>query len=686
VTITRKEVAMRRTAAALALLLAATAWILATPPAMAAPTTYYVDATAGNDSNSGTSTSAPWRSLQKVNGTTFQPGDVIQFRAGAVWNGQLWPKGSGTSAAPIKIDRYGDGPKPLINGGGNIQGTVYLRDQPHWEIRSLEVTNTKASRDYLVGIKVHNTTRGRLDGVTIADNTVHDVKGYQSGYYGQNGGIAVVADADKSYWKGVRIENNTVYNVDRIGIFVGPTVQEGLVAGPWQAYAHTDDVVIQNNTIDNSGGDGILNFVTSNVVVQHNVVSNSGGRVHNEDSVHTGYVNSASAGIWSAVSTNTLIQYNEVYNDISIKDGQGYDIDLGSRSTYLQYNYSHNNRGGFVLICEIAEQGVDINNARIRFNISQNDKSGVFTLCGDYTKGPDHLDINNNTIYLGPASTANVMRRYNGDTAYGRAYIYNNIFYTLGNNPYLRLTDTVFDYNSFYGRHHAREPQGGHRLTSDPRLVAPGSGYLGRGTVDGYKLATGSPALAGGTDTGVLGDRDYWGNPVGSGTPNIGAYNGAGVSPGDVNLAFNATVTSSSSVECCSFLRPNLVDGSRNSISQESAGFSSATGILNQHEEWVAVEFAERKTFSSVVLYPRNDPGHVGRGFPQHFYIQVWDGQKWLTRKEVTGGGSPSTPQTYSWGHTDTTHGVRILIDKADGLQNTSDGYVLQLAELEVRP
>jgi hypothetical protein len=654
---------------------------------MAAPMTYYVDADSGNDSNSGTSPSMPWRSLGKVNATTFQPGDAILFHAGSVWNGQLWPKGSGTSEAPIKIDRYGaDRRKPLINGRGNTVGTVYLLNQPHWQIRNLEVTNTQTARNFLVGIKVHNTTGGRLDGVTIAGNIVRDVNGFQSGYYGQNGGIAVVADAPKSYWKGVRIENNTVYRVDRIGIFVGPTVQEGSVAGPWQAYAHTEDVVIQNNTIDDSGGDGILNFVTSNVVVQHNVVSNSGGRVINQDTFYPAYVNTASAGIWSAVSDNTLIQFNEVYNDTSVKDGQGYDIDLGSHSTYLQYNYSHNNRGGFVLICEIAEQGVDINDARIRFNISQNDKSGVFTLCGDYTKGPDHLDINNNTIYLGPGSTANVMRRYNGDTAYGRAYVYNNIFYTLGTNPYLALPNTVFDYNTFYGKHNASEPRGGHRLTSDPRLVAPGSGYLGRDTVDGYKLATGSPALASGTNTGVLGDRDYWGNPVGPGTPNQGAYNGPAVAAGDVNLAFNATVTSSSAVECCSFLRPNLVDGSRNSIPQESGGFSSAVGITSQHEEWVAVQFAERKSFSSVVLYPRNDPENVGRGFPQHFYIQVWDGQNWLTRKEVTNGGSPSTPQTYSWGHTDTTQRVRILTDPTDGLQNTSEGYVLQLAELEVRP
>lgn len=678
---------MKRTAVLLALLLTATAWILAAPPAMAAPTTYYLDATGGNDSNTGTSPSSAWRSLQKVNATTFQPGDAILLRAGAVWNGQLWPKGSGTSAARIRLDRYGDGAKPMVNGGGNIQGTVYLRDQPYWEIRNLEVTNNKGTtaRDMYVGIKAHNTTGGPLNGITIAGNTIHDIRGLQSGFYGQNGGIAVVADPNNSYWNGVRVENNTIYAVDRIGIFVGPAIQINGAAF-WQSLPHTNDVVIQNNTVDDSGGDGILNFITSNVTVQHNVVSNSGGRVHNRDSDHTGYVNTASAGIWSAVSTNTLIQFNEVYNDISVFDGQGYDIDLGSRSTYVQYNYSHNNVGGFILICEIADQGVDINDARVRFNISQNDKSGVITLCGDYSKGPDRIDINNNTIYLGPASSANVMRRYNGDTAFGEAFIYNNIVYTLGANPWMKLPATVFDYNTFYGAHHATEPKGGHQLTTDPGLVAPGSGYIGRGTVDGYKLAVGSPSLSSGTNTGVLGDRDFFGNAVGSGAPSRGAYNGPGVAAGAVNHAFNGKVTSFSSVECCSFFRPNLVDGSRNSIPQESGGFSSAVGNFSQHSEWVAVQFPERRTFSSFVLYPRNDPGFVGRGFPQHFHLQVWDGTQWLTRRTVTGGGSPTGPQTYSWGFSDTTDRIRILTDPADGLPLTSEGYLLQLAELEVRP
>ena len=71
-------------------------------------TTYYVDANNGNDANSGTSPEQAWKSLTKVTATTFQPGDEILLKSGCVWNGEwLWPKGSGTEQAPIRIDKYG---------------------------------------------------------------------------------------------------------------------------------------------------------------------------------------------------------------------------------------------------------------------------------------------------------------------------------------------------------------------------------------------------------------------------------------------------------------------------------------------------------------------------------------------------------------------------------------------------
>src|SRR5262245_52091454 len=75
---------------------------------------FYVDSAAGDDARSGISPDSAWKSLAKINATVFSPGDKILFKSGSSWTGQLWPKGSGREGAPITIDKYGDGPKPMI--------------------------------------------------------------------------------------------------------------------------------------------------------------------------------------------------------------------------------------------------------------------------------------------------------------------------------------------------------------------------------------------------------------------------------------------------------------------------------------------------------------------------------------------------------------------------------------------
>jgi hypothetical protein len=91
-------------------------------PAMAAPTQFYVDNTSGSDSNSGTSSTGPWKSLAKVSGTTFQAGDVINFKRGSVWSGNLEVRNSGTSTASITYQAYGTGTAPQIKNAGVSYG------------------------------------------------------------------------------------------------------------------------------------------------------------------------------------------------------------------------------------------------------------------------------------------------------------------------------------------------------------------------------------------------------------------------------------------------------------------------------------------------------------------------------------------------------------------------------------
>lgn len=130
----RKTSTVRRTAILLAFALFGAVPL---PAGAEAATTYYVDAARGSDSATGRSPATAWRSLDRVNATTFVPGDRVLLRAGRSWQGQLWPKGSGRAGRPIVVGRYGSGAKPAVHGGGVVADAVRLFNQHHWVIRDL---------------------------------------------------------------------------------------------------------------------------------------------------------------------------------------------------------------------------------------------------------------------------------------------------------------------------------------------------------------------------------------------------------------------------------------------------------------------------------------------------------------------------------------------------------------------
>lgn len=93
------------------------------------------------------------------------------------------------------------------------------------------------------------------------------------------------------------------------------------------------------------------------------------------------------------------------------------------------------------------------------------------------------------------------------------------------------------------------------------------------------------------------------------------------------------------------WLRVNALDGRRNSAFGASMGYTSGGSASQTQEEWIYLQASSVRTFSKVVLYPRNDPGAVGVGFPVDFKIQVWDGANWITRVAEYNYPLPSTGQ-----------------------------------------
>jgi hypothetical protein len=86
------------------------------------PSTYYVDNVSGSDSNSGSSPSAAFSTIAKVNSLMLTGGQTVSFMAGDEWHEQLNVSQSGTAGAPITYTSYGNGAQPIISAADAVSG------------------------------------------------------------------------------------------------------------------------------------------------------------------------------------------------------------------------------------------------------------------------------------------------------------------------------------------------------------------------------------------------------------------------------------------------------------------------------------------------------------------------------------------------------------------------------------
>ena len=446
--------------------------------------TYYVDSLHGNDANDGLEPTRAWKSLGKVSATTFVPGDHILLESGSTWQGQVRPKGDGNGSERIVLDfytrkadgsaSYEAGRRPVINGGGTygsgsfkryVSGAVQLTNQEYWTIRNLEVTNSpelnnpegykKHGDAQRVGILLLGFGQNRmLESDTVENCYVHDV---QSEYYLQArregkpqtlkavGGIIALGhwvDPDgRTLGNGVTntgfhdltIQNNIVQRVGLEGIRTKADSSNDSSPGLFEK------VTIRNNYLEDIAGDAI---VISENKAQGLVEGNTVVRACNADYGTENY-----AAIWAMASKDVLLQFNEVYgNTHGYNDGEAFDIDMGCDRITYQYNYSHNNGGGFMLLMS------NQTNSVIRYNISVNDGAGN---SGTNAAGPGHgsydykeqslfhywisdqgasmPQIYNNTFYVGDGVSTSLFGEGNsGDNSGTIAHFTNNILYKTG--------------------------------------------------------------------------------------------------------------------------------------------------------------------------------------------------------------------------------------------------------------
>jgi hypothetical protein len=515
---------------------------------------YYVDAERGNDAGPGRDETRAWRTLDRVNRMTFQPGDRILLRAGGRWTGQLWPKGSGTAGAPITVDRYGAGPAPRVDGAGRVGDAVRLANQQFWTIRNLEVTNQAPPAGTpgqnlgdLRGIHVTGDKGGRLEGFVVDRVHVHDVTGQVNWIGGDTAGnkpgITFKTGWDRSKKTGgivfdtavpnpaappttattlhrITIENSVIANTSFAGISIKQYTGDapGAVATGWGTRTRPDDpkfaphtdVVIRGNHISHPDTDyGCNGMYVTNVrhaLIERNVVHRTG-----------------TSGIETYNADDVTIQFNEVSETkqrAGGADSNGIDPDKATTRQVVQYNYTHDNGDG-VLLCQFS-----FGDVVLRYNvIARNTRYQIYL----HSDPASRAKVYNNTIY-------NDRSRY-AIYGYGKSLestydIANNVVYSTVAGAALTTSPTVRYHNNLYGGATLPVPASDVKaVVGDPLFVAPlgqGTGTPETGprleTAHALKVGSGSPAIDTGARIDAPGSRDYAGTPLYNGTPDIGAF------------------------------------------------------------------------------------------------------------------------------------------------------------------
>ena len=492
---------------------------------------------------------------------------------------------------------------------GTVSSAILLKDVSYITVKNLEITNddpdvydpidtwkwtdtadsdgTKLDRSAdrmdrtgVAGIAENGTT---MSHVTLEGLNIHDVDGNIYNKHMANGGIYFMAHyarenknaADNTWLQNhisrfdhITIKNNIVKDVDRWGIAVGYTAYLNFIDAAWGDGSIDDDLIakygqtnvtIENNYVKGAGGDAITLMYCDRPVIQYNVGDSVSKHMNNvdypHDPAHGGrYGGWVAAGIWPWRCKDPIFQYNEMYNNLNSEhgngDGQAWDADYGDGTLY-QYNYSYGNSFASLMICN--QYAI---NTTFRYNISQNDRRGVFDLPSN---GPGN-HIYNNTVYIGKDSAVLT------DRSNSQAKFENNIFINASDT---KKTETwnrgslhggqTYDKNMYVN--YANKPASDSNAVevADVKTVlanaghapsapkADGSVYGRSGSeFDGYKPVDGSPAINAGKVISDMNDyavtNDFFGNTI-KGTPDLGAVESNVLSvSGKVNAYETATV------------------------------------------------------------------------------------------------------------------------------------------------
>ncbi len=514
--------------------------------------TYYISPS-GNDSHSGTSAQATWRTINKVNAVDLNPDDKVLFQAGRDYHGNLLltAEDAGTPKQPVVIGSYGSGRATIKAGNGS---GVTVRNAGGVEVENLIVMGNDYKTNVGSGITIVNELPNNQKLHYIR---VHNV---EAAGFGRNG-IFVggwASDGSKSGYKDVRITNCVTYQNKYYGIFTfghdDPNISDYANSNVYVGYCKVYDNPGDPEYYEHHSGSGIL------------MADVDGGVIEYCEAYSNGYDCGSRAGgpvgIWAFGANNVIIQHCESHHNRTGGrwDGGGFDFDGGTTNSVMQYNYSHDNDGPGYLICSYKDAPHTYNNNIFRYNISVNDcqkgtNGGIRLWTGSPKDHPiRNTQIYGNTIYSSSSEAIFV----SGTKGIYNTKVCNNLFITANNQKFVHWNPdksmATFAGNAYWavdGKYNIagyksledwRKATGQEMLNGkpvglvvDPKLMDMGKSVtIGDPTklhtLTAYQLQKNSPLIDAGLDLRSLfgidpGNRDFYGTSIPQGKAyDIGAH------------------------------------------------------------------------------------------------------------------------------------------------------------------
>lgn len=527
--------------------------------------TYYVSNDGDND-DTGLSPEHAWRTIDRVNDDSFEPGDAVLFRRGDEWREELVISWSGEQDAHISFGAYGQGDKPRILGSERAEGWTAVGGYDNiWQSATrLDEPYAGHPSSIFFGHENGTTTWGRVQ-------DIHHVNACGSGFSNltqeydwcwEDDTIYVYApvDPDTKYtFVEVPQRRGAItmksHNAKEYITIDGLEMMYGTMYGYNDGWPMDDEVrglVIQNchvGYIGIRGGDSAMGLVVwhSDLIVRNNDIHDCGRR-----SISYNVYTDNGKNTPDLVFENVLFENNVLHNGYHTT---GFDISHGDAmfDTFRNFTIRNNfiwddpeddptgDPNDFTSMGIYLWSGAGLfTDFKVYNNILKNIKQKSIAV-----GGVDNLEIYNNTIY---GTNPNIgsyrpMVSIGGDNANFK--FYNNIVHgTVDSNAFLSrcvyigsgVTEvTQMDHNLYF----QDDPDQvlvytfstSYRLADwidyqddtglDLNSPDPQSPRFADAQNDDFRLQSDSPAINAGE---AVSERltDYYGNPI-DGTSDIGA-------------------------------------------------------------------------------------------------------------------------------------------------------------------